>query len=150
MFSHAIFNIGFNFNFNIKVIAERFRKAYPLGSTYINTYDNRPMFNFHTERNKRYTTLSYVNAVRREANPPLTAEELRHAYHVAGNSFVGQLKETFLVLDDDAAKKQANSGGGKGKASKAPSSGNKSAKANKRRASGEGPSDPKKKIPATQ
>jgi hypothetical protein len=119
-------------------MAEKYRKAYPLGSAYVNTFDSHPMFNFRQERNRRYTTLSYVNAVRRDQNPP-TQEELRHAYHVAGDSFVGLLKETFLVLDDDVAKKGSNAGGK-----------NKASKPGKRRASIESANDTKKKVSATQ
>jgi hypothetical protein len=82
-----------------------------------------------------------------ESVPP-TFEELKHAYHLAGQSFVGKLKETFLVLDDDLAKKVTKSGG-RNQAAKAVKPA-KDGKAVKRRASGEVPSDVKKKLPATQ
>ncbi len=80
-----------------------------------------------------------MNAVKRETNPP-SHEELKHAYHIAGESFVGMLKEYFILLDDDAAKKKPNSAGG-AKSDK---------QKGKRRASGDVPSDTKKKVPATQ
>jgi hypothetical protein len=112
-----------------------------MGSAYINTYDARPMLHIRQERNRRYTSYSYVSAVRRETTPP-SFEELKHAYHVAGDSFIGRLKEIFLILDDDAAKKPSNAGG-KSKASK-------NAKAGKRRASGDSSNEVKKKVPATQ
>jgi hypothetical protein len=134
------------------VIAEQYRKAYPLGSAYINVYDARPMLHIRSERNKRYTSLSYVNAVTRDSNLIPPAEELRHAYHVAGDSFIGKLKETFLVLDDDIAKKPSRSGGkNKAVSGSGSKAGNKAgSKANKRRASGEVASDPSKKVSATQ
>ncbi len=92
----------------------------------------------------RYNSYSFVNAVTREQNPP-SSEELRHAYHVAGNSFVGKLKELFIILDDDEAKK-SSSAGGISKAAKA----DKAGKANKRRASGDTSGETKKKVSATQ
>jgi hypothetical protein len=85
--------------------------------------------------------LSFVKAVCKESDPP-TADELRHAFHLAGNSFVGQLKELFIVLDDDEAKRPSTAGG-KSKAEK-------TAKAGKRRASGGTPTETKKRLPATQ
>jgi hypothetical protein len=130
-----------------QVLADRHRKQFPLGSAYINTYDPRPMLHLRTEKNRRYDSYSFVNAVSRESNPP-TAEELRHAYHIAGGSFVGKLKEFFIILDDDKAKKPFKAGPSKSaKTDKT----DKTVKAGqgKRRASGEG-GEAKKKVPATQ
>jgi len=102
------------------------------------------MLHIRTERNRRYSNYSFVNAVCRESNPP-PAEELKHAYHIAGESFIGKLKEYFILLDDDTAKKSSNSGG-RLKAAKA----DKSGKGGKRRASGDASSETRKKMPATQ
>jgi hypothetical protein len=132
---------------SFQVLAEKYRKQFPLGSAYVNSYDARPMLHFRPERNRRYTSLSFVKAVKRESVPP-SYEELKHAYHLAGQSFVGKLKEIFLVLDDDMAKKATNSGGQSkaAKASKPP----KEVKGSKRRASGDNSGELRSKVPATQ
>jgi hypothetical protein len=103
------------------------------------------MLHYRAERNRRYNSLSYVKAITMEKVPP-TYDELKHAYHLAGQSFVGKLKEIFVVLDDDLAKKTSKSGGGKQttKANKPIRDGKK------RRASGDVTSDVKKKLPSTQ
>ncbi len=116
-----------------------------MGSAYVNAYDSHPRLHIRNERNRRYNDYSYVNAVCREPKP--TQEELRHAYHVAGDSFVGKLKEYFLILDDDHAKKASNAGG-QSKAAKA-AKGNKAGKG-KRHASGEPGDEAKKRVPSTQ
>ncbi len=121
-------------------MADRFRKNYPLGSAYVSAFDARPRLHFRIERNRRYTSLSFVKAVCKEANR-LTYDELKHAYHVAGDSFVGQLKELFIILDDDQAKK-GSSAGGRSRAAKQSKG--------KRRASGEAASEVRNKVPATQ
>jgi hypothetical protein len=104
------------------------------------------MLHFRQERNRRYSSLSFVKAVSRESPPP-SYDELKHAYHLAGQSFVGKLKEIFLVLDDDMAKK-ATSSGGRSKAAKSAKP-SKDVKTNKRHASGD-TGEVRKKIPATQ
>jgi hypothetical protein len=114
-----------------------------LGSAYVNAYSTRPRLHVRTERNRRYNSYSFVNSVCREPIP--TQDELKHAYHIAGSSFVGQLKEFFLVLDDDQAKKGSGSGG-QSKSAK----NDKAGKGGKRRASGDNSNETKKKIPSTQ
>ncbi len=103
------------------------------------------MLHIRTERNKRYDSYSFVNAVTRESPPSF--DELRHAYHVAGASFIGKLKQIFVVLDDDQAKKPSTAGG-HNKASKNDKAGK--ASGSKRRASGDAASETRKKLPATQ
>jgi hypothetical protein len=89
------------------------------------------------EKNRRYTSLNYVEAVNQDSCP--TTEDLIPAYRVAGDGFPGQLKALFLVLSDDEAAKQPHRAG------------NQKKKQNKRHASGEGSSETKKKsVPATQ
>ncbi len=109
------------------------------------------MLHFRPERNRRYSSISYVKAISREPTPP-TFDELRHAYHLAGQSFVGKLKEIFLVLDDDQAKKVSNAGGHakNAKANKNVKEGQKSGQKTKLRASNDNSSEVKKKVPATQ
>ncbi len=94
------------------------------------------MLNVKQERHKRFTALSFVEAVAQDSNP--TVEELIPAYRVAGDSFIGRMKTLFIVLDDDEAVKQPwKSGSVK--------------KKNKRHASGDNASGSKKKsLPATQ
>ncbi len=103
------------------------------------------MLHYLAERNRCYNSLSYVKAISMEKVPP-TYDELKHAYHLAGLSFVGKLKEIFVVLDDDLAKKTSKSGSSKqaAKATKPTKDGKK------RRASGDVTSDIKKKLPSTQ
>jgi hypothetical protein len=97
------------------------------------------MLNVKQERHKRFTALSFVEAVDQDRNP--TVEELIPAYRVAGDGFVGRMKTLFIVLDDDEAVKQ-------------PWKSVNVKKKNKRHASGEsasGASGSKKKtLPATQ
>ncbi len=98
------------------------------------------MLNVKQERHKRFTALSFVEAVDQDRNP--TVEELIPAYRVAGDGFVGRMKTLFIVLDDDEAAKQ-------------PWKSANVKKKNKRHASGEsvsGASGSKKKnnLPATQ
>jgi hypothetical protein len=93
------------------------------------------MLNIRPERNRRHTALSFVEAVVQDPNP--TVEELLPAYRVAGESFMGQMRSLFIILDDDLAKKQPAKSG--------------SQKKKKRQASGEGSVDAKKKsLPSTQ
>jgi hypothetical protein len=106
-----------------------------MGTAHVNAYESRPTLNVRPERNRRPTPLSFVEAVGQDSTP--TTTELIPAYRVAGDDFPGKLKRLFLVLDDDEAAKQPHKAGNQ-------------KKKNKRHASGEGPSDDRKKMPATQ
>lgn len=130
-------------------MAEKYRKKFPLGSAYVNSYDPRPMLHYRSERNRRYNSLGYVKAICNEQVPP-TFDELKHAYHLAGQSFVGKLKEIFLVLDDDLAKKASKSGSKAAAKATKPVKDSKETKSTKRRASGDGTNDARKKLPSTQ
>jgi hypothetical protein len=99
----------------------------------VTAYETRPQLHVRTERNRRFTPLSFVEAVCQDRHVP--AEELRPAYRVAGDVFIGKMKRLFLLLDDDVAVKQPAKAG--------------SLKKNKRQASGDGASGSKKKAPAT-
>jgi hypothetical protein len=107
------------------------------------------MLHYRSERNRRYNSVSYVKAVCMEQVPP-TYNELKHAYHLAGQSFVGKLKEVFLVLDDDMAKKTSKSGGSKQTTKPGKPAKEVRASASKRHASGDTSNDVRKKMPATQ
>jgi hypothetical protein len=119
-----------------QVLAERYRQKHPLGSAYIKAYEAKPMLHIRPERNRRHQSLSFVQAVSQDPNP--TAEELLPAYRVAGESFIGQMRDLFIILDDDEAKRK-------------PAKSDSQKKKKKRQASGEGPSDIKRKsMPSTQ
>ncbi len=121
--------------FLLQILGNRYRQKYPLGSAYVTAYEARPMLNVRAERNRRHIALSFVKAVSQDSNP--TLEELLPAYRIAGESFLGQMRSLFLVLDDDTAKKQPAKSG--------------SQKKKKRQASGEGSVEAKKKtLPSTQ
>jgi hypothetical protein len=121
-----------------QILAERYRQRFPLGSAYVSSYESKPTLNVRSERNKRHTSLSFVEAV--DQDPILTTEELLPAYRVAGDAFIGKMKALFLVLDDDEAKKQPWK-----------SSSQKKNQKKKHQASGEGSTDIKRKpMPATQ
>ncbi len=98
-------------------------------------YEARPQLHVRNERNRRFVALSFVEAVGQDRHVP--AEELRPAYRVAGDSFIGRMKRLFIVLDDDVAVKQ-------------PAKAGTQKKTTKRQASGEGGSGSKKKLPSTQ
>ncbi len=94
------------------------------------------MLHIRPERNRRHQSISFVEAVSEDPNP--TLEELLPAYCIAGESFLGQMRDLFVILDDDEAKKQ-------------PAKSSVQKKKNKRRASGEGSADTKRKtLPSTQ
>jgi hypothetical protein len=119
-----------------QILAERYRQKYPLGSAYVKAYEARPMLHVRPERNRRHQPLSFVKAVSQDPNP--TTDELIPAYRVAGESFIGQMRDLFIILDDDEAKKQ-------------PAKAGSQKKKKKRQASGEGDSDVKRKsMPSTQ
>jgi len=115
-------------------LVSQFRKRNPLGSAFINAYESRPLFNFRLHKTRRYSTLTFVEAVTQEPNP--SHEDLSHAYRIAGNKLIGKLRKLFIVLDDDVAAKLQSRGSGRGVK-------------NKRRASLDGPSN-KKRLPSTQ
>jgi len=95
------------------------------------------MLNIRVEKNRRHQALSFVEAVCQDSSP--TLEELIPAYRIAGDSFLGKMREIFIILDDEEAKKQPGKAGAIKKKQK------------KRHASSEGPSDLKKKsVPSTQ
>jgi hypothetical protein len=120
----------------MQVLAERYRHRYPMGSAYVDAYSSRPCLNVRSERNRRYTTLGFVEAVNQDSAP--STDELIPAYRVAGDGFIGRMKSLFLVLDDDVAVKQPQRAGAQ-------------KKKNKRQASGDNPSETKKnKLPSTQ
>jgi hypothetical protein len=117
-------------------MAERYRHKYPMGPAYVSAYESFPTLNVRQERNRRYNTLNFVEAVSQDTTP--TTEELIPAYRVAGDAFIGKMKALFLVLDDDVAVKQPQKAGNQ-------------KKKNKRHASGEPAADSKKKsVPSTQ
>jgi hypothetical protein len=83
--------------------------------------------------------LSFVEAVAEDRHVP--AEELRPAYRVAGDAFIGRMKRLFILLDDDVAVRQPAKAGSQKKTAKR--------QASVERASG-GASGSKKKLPSTQ
>ncbi len=106
-----------------------------MGSAYVDAYNSRPSLNVRTERNRRHTTLSFVEAVGQDSAP--TVEELLPAYRVAGDGFIGKMKALFIILDDDVAVKQPQRAGIQ--------------KKKKRQASGDSTVETKKKaLPSTQ
>jgi hypothetical protein len=107
-----------------------------MGSAYVSAYESRPTLNVKPERNRRFVSLSYVEAVSQDSTP--TTEELIPAYRVAGDGFVGKMRRLFIVLDEDEAAKEPWKAGVQ-------------KKKNKRQASGDSSSGTKKKaLPATQ
>jgi len=85
-------------------LAERHRQKYPLGGAYVTAYESRPQLHVRKERNRRFMGLSFVEAVAEDRHVP--AEELRPAYRVAGDAFIGRMKRLFILLDDDVAVRQ--------------------------------------------
>jgi hypothetical protein len=121
-----------------QILAERHRQRYPLGGAYVTAYESRPQLHVRNERNRRFVALGFVEAVDQDRHVPV--EELRPAYRVAGDAFIGRMKRLFVLLDDDVAVRQPAKAGNQKKNSK-------------RQASGEGASGssgPKKKLPSTQ
>ncbi len=107
-----------------------------MGSAYVSAYESRPTLNVKPERNRRFTSLTFVEAISQDSSP--TTEELLPAYRVAGDGFIGQMRRLFIVLDDDEAAKE-------------PWKASVQKKKNKRHASGDSASGTKKKsLPATQ
>ncbi len=105
-----------------------------MGGAYVTAYETRPQLHVRTERNRRFIPLSFVEAVCQDRHVP--AEELRPAYRVAGDVFIGKMKRLFLLLDDDVAVRQ-------------PAKAGNQKKNIKRQASGDGASGSKKKTPVT-
>jgi len=96
------------------------------------------MLHVRSEKNRRHVDLSFVEAVCQDRNIP--QEDLKPAYRVAGQAFIGRMKRLFIVLDDDEAVKQ-------------PAKANVQKKKIKRQASGNSPSGSsgtKKMMPSTQ
>jgi hypothetical protein len=93
------------------------------------------MMHVRSERNRRFVPLNFVEAVCQDRYVP--HEDLRSAYRVAGDAFIGRMKRLFILLDDDEAVRK-------------PAKANVEKKKNKRQASGEGGSGTKKKMPSTQ
>ncbi len=88
----------------LQVLAERYRQRYPLGGAYVTAYEARPQLHVRSERNRRFVALSFVEAVDQDRYVP--GSELRPAYRVAGDAFMGRMKRLFIVLDDDEAARQ--------------------------------------------
>jgi hypothetical protein len=61
------------------------------------------MLHVRAEKNRRHVALSFVEAVCQDKTIP--QEDLRPAYRVAGEAFIGRMKRLFIVLDDDEAVK---------------------------------------------
>ncbi len=112
-----------------------------MGSAFVNAYDARPMLHIRSERNCRYDSYSFVEAVQQEETPPKS--ELKGAYRIAGKSFPGKLRKTFIVLQDDHVPEASTP-----PAKAAKPSGSKDGK-KKHRASGDN-STVQKKMPLTQ
>ncbi len=123
----------------MQILAERHRQRFPLGGAYVTAYEARPQLHVRNERNRRFVELGFVEAVKQDQHVPV--DELRPAYRVAGDAFVGRMKKLFLLLDDDVAIRQ-------------PAKAANQKKTAKRQASGEGTSGgasgSKKKLPSTQ
>jgi hypothetical protein len=102
----------------------------------VTAYESWPTLNVRSERNRRHTSLSFVEAVSEDSTP--TTDELIPAYRVAGDGFIGRMRRLFVILDDDEAVKKPQSAGNQ-------------KKKNKRQASGDSSIESKKKsLPATQ
>jgi hypothetical protein len=115
-------------------LVSQFRKRNPLGSAFINAYEPRPLLHLRLDKTRRYSILTFTEAVTQEPHPG--HDNLVAAYRIAGSKLIGKLKKLFIVLDDDVATKMQARSSGKGVK-------------NKRRASLDGPSN-KKRVPATQ
>jgi hypothetical protein len=117
------------------VLISQYRKRHPLGLAFLNAYESRPLLHLRADKTRRYSVLTFVEAVTQEQPP--SHDDLQAAYRIAGSKFIGKLKRLFIVLDDDyAVKLQAK--GSSGKFNKG-----------KRRLSTDGPST-KKRVPSTQ
>jgi hypothetical protein len=103
-----------------------------MGGAYVTAYESRPQLYLRSERNRRFIAHSFVEAVDQDRNVP--TEDLRPAYRVAGDAFIGKMKRRFIILDDDEAVRQ-------------PAKAGNHKKNVKRQASGDGPSGSKKKPP---
>ncbi len=93
------------------------------------------MLHVRPERNRRHVALSFVEAICQDR--AVSVEELRPAYRVAGDAFLGRLKRLFIILDDDEAIRK-------------PAAASSQKKKNKRQASGDSTDGGKKKMPSTQ
>jgi hypothetical protein len=122
---------------HLQILAERYRQRYPLGGAYVTAYEAYPQMHVRSERNRRFNPLSFVESVHQDRY--VAHDELRPAYRVAGDSFIGRMKRLFILLDDDEAVRQ-------------PAKAANQKKKVKRQASGEGGpgSGTKKKLPSTQ
>jgi hypothetical protein len=110
-----------------------------MGGAYVTAYESRPQLHVRSERNRRFVGLSFVEAVSQDMHVPV--EDLRPAYRVAGDAFIGRMKRLFILLDDDTAVKQPAKAGTQKKTAKR--------QASVERASG-GASGSKKKVSSTQ
>ncbi len=113
-----------------------------MGSAFVNAYNSRPMLHLRQERNKRYDSYTFVEAVRLEEPP--SHSELRGAYRIAGNSFRGKMRKLFIILADDHVPAASSP------PAKAAKPGGKDGKANKRKSSADASSATRKKMPSTQ
>jgi hypothetical protein len=120
-----------------QILAERYRQRYPLGGAYVTAYEAYPQMHVRSERNRRFNPLSFVESVSQDRY--VAHDELRPAYRVAGDAFIGKMKRLFILLDDDEAVRQ-------------PAKAANQKKKVKRQASGEGGSGSgtKKKPASTQ
>ncbi len=101
-------------------------------------YEAYPQMHVRSERNRRFNALSFVESVAQDRH--VAADDLRQAYRVAGDAFLGKMKRLFILLDDDEATRQ-------------PAKAANTKKKVKRQASGDGGSGGsghKKSMPSTQ
>jgi hypothetical protein len=75
-----------------------------MGGAYVTAYEAYPQMHVRSERNRRFNPLSFVEAVSQDRY--VAHEDLRPAYRVAGDAFIGKMKRLFILLDDDEAVRQ--------------------------------------------
>jgi hypothetical protein len=122
----------------LQILAERYRQRYPTGGAYVTAYEAYPQMHVRSERNRRFTPLSFVEAVSQDRY--VAHDDLRPAYRVAGDAFIGRMKRLFILLDDDEAVRQPAKAGTQKKQSKRQASGE----------GGSGGSGKQKKMASTQ
>ncbi len=94
----------------LKAYAKAYLQENPQGQASVSSFTSRPRFTYCPSKTVRQISLTFCETVLSDDLPEPASADLEHAYRIAGTrQFKGQLRSTFMILNDGHVIKSAKS-----------------------------------------
>jgi len=92
----------------LKAYAKAYLQENPQGQASVSSFTSRPRFTYRPSKTVRQISLTFCETVLSDDLPEPASADLEQAYRIAGTrQFKGQLRSTFMILNDDHVIKSA-------------------------------------------